>query len=177
MNLFVRTSGEPLQVLGAIREVVRELNPEVPVTDVATAHDLVDDALATPRNLAGAVGAFAAVALLLAMIGIYGVMSYFVNEHRKDIGIRLALGGKPGAVLGLVLARGLRPVLFGTAIGFVLALVATRFMTRMLFGVSPHDPATLGMVALAMLGTAIAACWIPARHAARLDPARVLRHD
>ncbi|MGH7507596.1 MAG: FtsX-like permease family protein, partial [Longimicrobiales bacterium] len=175
--LYVRTSGEPLQALGSIRDIVHDLDPDIAVTDVATADDLVEDALAAPRNLAGVVVAFAAIAFMLAMIGIYGVMSYFVHEHRKDIGIRLALGGRPAEVLGLVLGRGMRPVLFGTAIGFAIAVAITRFITRLLFGVSPHDPATLAAVALAMLGTAVGACWLPARRAARLDPAQVLRHD
>ncbi len=176
-NLFVRASGNPLLLLGSIRAIVRELDPEIPLTDVATADDLVDDALAAPRNLALVVVAFAAVALALAMIGIYGVMSYFVNEHRKAIGIRLALGGRPGEVVGFVLGRGMKPVLVGTAIGFAIAFGVTRFIARLLFVVSPQDPATLGTVALAMLCTAVAACWLPARHAARVDPVQVLRND
>jgi predicted permease len=175
--LHVRASGEALPLLGAIRAIVHELDPAIPITDIATGHELIDAALAAPRNLAGVVIAFAAVALLLAMIGIYGVMSYFVHEHRKDIGIRLALGGRPAEVLGLVLGRGMKPVLAGTAIGFAIAIGVTRFITRLLFTVSPNDPATLGIVALAMLGTAVAACWLPARHAARLDPAEVLRNE
>lgn len=176
-NLFVRTSGDPLQQLASIRAIVHALDPAIPITNVVTADDLVDDALAAPRNLAGIVIAFAGVALVLAMIGIYGVMSYFVHEHRKDIGVRLALGGSPVKVLGLVLSRGMKPVLLGTAVGFAFALAATRFITRLLFAVSPHDPATLAIVALTMLGTATAACWLPARLAARLDPAHVLRSD
>jgi hypothetical protein len=176
-NLFVRTNGEPLQLLNSIRIAVRELDPTIPLTEAAIADDLVDEALAAPRNIAGVVVAFALIALVLAMIGIYGVMSYFVHEHRKDIGIRLALGGRPRAVLGLVLGRGMKPVVFGTALGFAIAFGMTRFISRLLFGVSPQDPATLGLVGLAMLGTAVAACWLPARHAARLDPAQVLRQE
>jgi ABC-type antimicrobial peptide transport system permease subunit len=176
-NLFVRASGDPLQLLGSIRAIVQELDPEVPLSDIATARDLVDDALAAPRNLAAVVVGFAGVALVLAMIGIYGVMSFFVNENRRAIGIRLALGGRPSAVLGLVLGRGMRPVLLGTAIGFAIAFGATRFIARLLFVVSPHDPATLGLAAFAMLGTAAAACWLPARQASRLDPAKVLRNE
>jgi predicted permease len=176
-NLFVRSNGEPLQLLNAIRTTVRQLDPTIPITDVAIADDLVDQALAAPRNIAGVVVAFAVIALVLAMIGIYGVMSYFVQEHRKDIGIRLALGGRPREVLGLVLGRGMKPVIFGTVLGFGIAFGIMRFINRLLFGVSPQDPATLGLVALAMLGTAVIACWLPARHAARLDPAQVLRQE
>ena len=175
--LFVRTQGEPLRLMNSIRSTVRALDPTIPITDVAIADDLVDQALAAPRNIAGVVVAFALIALVLAMIGIYGVMSYFVHEHRKDIGIRLALGGRPLAVLGLVLGRGMKPVMFGIALGFAIAFGMTRFISGLLFGVSPQDPTTLGLVALAMLVTAAAACWLPARHAARLDPAQILRQE
>jgi putative ABC transport system permease protein len=177
MNLYVRTNGDPLALLGSIRAIVKELDPTVPVTDVTTASQLVDAALVAPRNLAAVVIAFAVVALLLALIGIYGVMSYFVNEHRKDIGIRLALGGRPRAVFGLVLGRGLAPVALGTVMGIAMAMGVTRFIARLLYRVSPHDAATFGMVALAMIIAAVLACWLPARNAARLDPARVLRLD
>jgi predicted permease len=176
-NLFVRAHGDPLALLGAIRRIVRELDPTIPIADVATGRELIDDALAAPRNLARVVLAFAGVAVLLAMVGIYGVMSYFVNEHRKDIGIRLVLGGRPATVLGLVLGRGMQPVVAGIVVGFLIAGAITRFLSRMLFGVSPRDPATLAFVAVAMLTTALAACWLPARRAARLEPAQVLRQE
>jgi putative ABC transport system permease protein len=176
-NLYVRAQGDPLALLEPIRAIVRELDPAVPITAVTTATKLVDDALLAPRNLTAAVIGFAAVALILAMIGIYGVMNYFVNEHRKDIGIRLALGGKPAAVFGLVLGRGLKPVAAGTLIGFAIAMGVTRFIAGLLYGVSPRDATTLAIVAFAMFTTAALACWLPARAAARLDPARVLRLD
>jgi ABC-type antimicrobial peptide transport system permease subunit len=175
--LYVRSSGDPQRLVGSIRTIVQELDPRVPLTQIATGDELIDQALAAPRNLAGVVVGFAGVALFLAMIGIYGVMSYFVHEHRKDIGIRLALGGKPREVLALILGRGMKPVLVGTLLGFGIAVGVTRYITRLLFNVAPRDPTTLALVALAMLATAIAACWLPARYAARLDPAQVLRHD
>jgi predicted permease len=176
--LFARvTAGDPLSVTSAIRAIVRDLDPTAPLTDVTTAGALVDDALAAPRNLAGVVAGFGAVALVLAMIGIYGVMSFFVREHRRDIGIRLALGGGPAAVLRLVMARGLTPVGVGVLVGGVAALIVTRFLARLLYGVSPRDPLTLAIVAFAMLATAIAACWLPAREAARVDPIRTLREE
>jgi putative ABC transport system permease protein len=176
-NLFVRAQGDPLALVGSIRGIVRELDRTVPIAEIALGTELIDDALAAPRNLASVVLAFAAVAVLLAMIGIYGVMSYFVNEHRRDIGIRLVLGGRPAAVLGLVLGRGMQPVIAGTLVGFLIAAGVTRFLSRLLFGVSPRDPATLALVALAMLSTALAACWLPAHRAARLEPAQVLRQE
>jgi putative ABC transport system permease protein len=176
-NLFVRAQGDPLALVGSIRGIVREIDPATPIADIALGSQLIDDALATPRNLARVVLGFAAVAVLLALIGIYGVMSYFVNEHRRDIGIRLALGGRPGTVLGLVIGRGMQPVVAGTLIGFFIATGVTRFLNRLLFGVSPRDPATLALVALAMLSTALVACWLPARRAARLEPAQVLRQE
>ena len=177
MNLFVRTSGEPLQVLGAIREVVRELNPEVPVTDVATAHDLVDDALATPRNLAGAVGAFAAVALLLAMIGIYGVMSYSVAQRSHELGIRCALGASAWQLVGLVVRGGAMMAATGLLIGVVGAFAVTRTLSTLLFEVTPNDPLTLCSVGLMLAGIAMAACWLPARRITRVDPVEALRYE
>ncbi|MCI0434995.1 MAG: ABC transporter permease [Gemmatimonadetes bacterium] len=175
--LFVRARAEPLRLLAPIRAIIRELDPTIALTAVATGEQLMTSALAIPRNMAGALIGFAVVALVLAMIGIYGVMSYFVTEHRKDIGVRLALGGRATAVLGHVLGRGMVPVLLGTAVGFGVAFALTRFISRLLFGVSPNDPATLGMVALAMMSTALLACWLPARQASRLDPAQILRAD
>lgn len=108
---------------------------------------------------------------------VIGILPRQAGPLRKDIGIRLALGGTAPGVIALVIGRGMKPVLLGGAIGFVIAAGVTRFISRLLFGVSPYDPTTMGIVALAMLGTAAAACWLPARHAARLDPAQVLRHD
>ena len=175
--LYLRSRGDPLQHVSSLRAMVRELDPTAAVSDIAAGADLVDAALAAPRNIATVVVAFAVVALILAMIGIYGVMSWFVHEHRKDIGVRLVLGGRPAEVLALVVGRGMKPVVIGTAIGVAIAVGVLRLISRSLFGVSPNDPATLGFVAVAMFATAIVACWLPARAATRLEPAQVLRHD
>ena len=176
--LFVRVpEGNPLALVAPIRRIVRELDPGTAIDDIATADHLVDRALAAPRNIAALVLAFAAIAVLMALIGIYGVMSYFVHEHRREIGIRIVLGGRPRRVLQGIVGAGMRPVLVGTAAGLVLAALATRFTEHLLFGVAPGDPATLAAVAAAMLATALVACWIPTAGATRMDPGTVLRED
>jgi putative ABC transport system permease protein len=175
--LFVRTAGEPLAVLPAVRAVVRDLDPALPISSVAKMDELVQSALSSPRNFLGLIGAFAAVALLLAAIGIYGVMSFFVQQHTRDIGIRMALGGSRGAVLRLVVGKGMRLVFLGAAVGVAGALVLTRSMTAMLFEVSPTDPVTFVTVTAGLAATALVSCAVPARRAAGVDPATTLRQE
>ncbi len=175
--LFVRTAGDPLALLQAVRGVVHELDSSVPIVDVATGDELIRRALAAPRNLTAAVAAFSTVALLLAVIGIYGTMAGYVAERRRDIGIRMALGGRPNSVLGLVLARGMAPVLAGAGLGMLLALALTRFLSGMLYDVHARDPLTFLAIVAMLVVTAAAACLIPASRAARLDPVQTLRSD
>lgn len=175
--LFVRTTVDPLSVLPAIRTVVRESDPAVPLSGVATMDELVQEALNSPRNFLVLIAAFAAVALLLAAIGIYGVMSYFVQQHTRDIGIRMALGGSRGAVLRLVVGQGMGLVVLGAGIGIVGALALARLMSSMLFEVSPTDAVTYVSVTAGLVATALVACAVPARRAAGLDPAATLREE
>ncbi len=175
--LFVRTAGDTDSVLPAIRAIVRELDPALPISSVATMDELMQNALDSPRNTLSLIAAFAAVALLLAAIGIYGVMSYFVQQHTRDIGIRLALGAGPAAVLRLIVGKGLRVVVVGVAIGVSAALWLTRFMTSILFEVSATDTVTFVSVTAGLVVTAAIAVTLPARRAARVDPATTLREE
>jgi len=142
-----------------------------------TIDQLVARSLQTPQSLSVLVGSLAAVALVLSMIGIYGVMSYYVQQHLRDIGIRLALGGRPGDVLRLVLQQGMTVVTSGIVVGLVSAFLVTRLMSSLLFGVAAADPVTFAGAVAFLLGVALLACFLPARRAMGLEPAAVLRND
>lgn len=173
----VRTAVDPLTVLAPLRQVVRGLDPELPLEEIATVEELLADSLEVPRLLSALVAAFAAASLLLSVIGIYGVMSYFVQQHTREIGIRLALGGQPRTVRRLVVGRGLRVVGLGVVAGLGAALALTGSLSSLLFGVAATDPPTYLGVAAAMLGAALVACLVPARRAAAVDPATTLRAE
>jgi len=175
--LYVRGFADPLALLPAVRAAARALDPGLVLYDVASGGQLVDSALRAPRNLLLGVGAFAATALLLAVIGLYGVLACFVERHRREIGIRVALGGGTRSVVRLVLARGMRPVLAGGSIGLLAAVGVTGFLRSLLFGVGTRDASTYAAVSAAMLATALVACLIPAVRAALLDPVRTLRDE
>jgi putative ABC transport system permease protein len=173
--VVLRTAGNPAALPAGLRQAVRELDPGLALTDVATGQELVFDSLAQPRYLSVLVGMFALAALLLSVVGIYGVMTYFVEQHTRDIGIRLALGAEPSAMRRMVVGQGLRLVAFGIAAGAGASLLSARLMQTLVFGVSPSDPQILMAVPLALAIVAAIACSTPARRAARLDPAVVLR--
>jgi putative ABC transport system permease protein len=175
--VILRTAVDPMSVLPSVREVFRELDPALPLTRVATIEEGFADSLASPRYLTILVAAFAGIALLLSIIGVYGVMSYFVQQHTRDIGIRLALGGGPSNVLRLVVGQGMRLVGVGVAVGIGAALALTRYMSSLLFGVGATDTLTFVSVSGAMLGVALLACFLPARRAAGVDPALTLREE
>jgi putative ABC transport system permease protein len=171
----VRTAGDPLALGPSVRQAVKQLDPGLALADVATGDELIAEALATPRYLGLLIGFFACTALVLSVVGIYGVMAYFVQQHTRDIGIRLAIGGDPGRVRRMVVFHGVRLVLVGVGVGVGAAFLASRLMSTVLFGVSPTDLRVIVGVPTALLAVAIAACLIPAHRAAGLDPAEVLR--
>ncbi len=138
--IILRTTVDPSSVLPSVRQIVRELDPRLPFSDVATIDEMVTQSLDQPRSLSLLVGCFAMVALLLSAIGIYGVMAYYVQQHSKDISIRLALGGRPGDVLRLIVGQGMKVVSGGIAIGLLSALGLTRLMSSVLYGVTPNGP-------------------------------------
>lgn len=175
--LIVRTGGDPSALANGVRQAMKDLDPELAVSNIATGDGLVDEALATPRYLSVLVGMFGLAALVLSIVGIHGVMSHFVQQHTRDIGIRLALGGDPGAMRRMVILQGLGLVAIGVVVGVGAALLSAQLMSSVLFGVSPNDVRILVAIPAALLLVAVAACAIPARRAARLDPATILRES
>jgi putative ABC transport system permease protein len=148
-----------------------------PVSDIKTMDQVLSDSLARRRIYMALLGMFAGAALLLAAVGIYGVMSYTVNQRVHEIGLRLALGAERADVLRLILSEGTKIAFVGTAIGIAVALALTRLMTSLLYGVTATDPATLLAVAALPVLVAVVACYIPARRAVRVDPMVALRHE
>ena len=175
--LIVRTATDPARLIGSIRQTVRALDPGVPFSNVATMDELVATSLEQPRSLSILVGTLAGVALLLSVIGIYGVMAYYVQQQLKEISIRLALGATRGNVLSLVLRQGVAVVLGGIAAGLLAAAFAGRWMSALLFGVGATDVLPFVVVALLLMTVAGVACLVPARRATSLQPAIVLRND
>ena len=175
--MSVRTAGEPMAVASATRAALKAVDPDVPANEVRTMEDRIAENIAQPRVSVALLGSFSGVALLLAAIGIYGVVSYTVAQRTREIGIRMALGARREGVLRLVIGQGLAPVAAGVAVGLALALAATRLMSSLLYGVSATDPLTFGAVALFLGAVALVATYIPARRATRVDPLVALRYE
>jgi predicted permease len=177
LNFVVRTTLPADALSGTIHQAVSELDPALPVIKLRAMDDVFDEAIGRPRLLADLLGIFAALALLLAAIGSYGVLAYMVTERRREIGIRMALGADRGSVLQMVLGQGLRLTVAGVIIGLAAALGINRVLSSLLFGVAPFDPATIGVVLALMTTVALVACYLPARGATKVDPMIVLRED
>jgi predicted permease len=177
LNLVVRTAaGDPLALTDTLRRKITERNPDVPVK-ATTMTSTLETASSTPRFQTFLLLTFAAVALLLAMAGVYGVMAYTVNQRIPELGVRIALGATPETILGLVLGQGARLAALGLAAGIGLALLAGRALQGMLFGVAPHDPVILVAVSLVVAVATALACYIPGRRAVRVDPMVALRAE
>ena len=175
--LTVRTTSEPQALMPALRGVLRELDPSVPVYEVATLREVVDRSVAQRRFVMQLLGTFAALALLLATIGLYGVVSYMVAQRTREVGLRVALGASAGHILRLILGSGIKTVAIGLAVGLAATLVVARFLGTLLFGVDPHDPVTLGAAAGILMLVALLAHLIPAMRALRIDLSIALRQE
>jgi putative ABC transport system permease protein len=177
MILVVRTAGEPMAAATGVVRTVHDLDPEQPVADVRPMERVVDSAVAGARFNTVALAIFAAIAFVLAAIGIYGVISYDVTARTNEIGIRMALGAESGDVVKLIVGHGARLAAYGIAVGLVLAFGLTRLMASMLFGVSPRDFYTFAAISALLGAVALAASYLPARRAMALEPAAALRHE
>jgi putative ABC transport system permease protein len=177
LSVVVRGTDDPVPVERALRAAVRGLDPDLPLTDVKTLASIASQSAAQPRFRTAVLAAFAAISLLLAAIGVYGLLSYSVTQRVREIGVRMALGARPGDVLRLVVGEGMRLVGAGAALGVVGALTSSRLVSGLLFGVSAADPLTYGAVVMLLVAVAFIACYIPALRAARLHPIAALKAD
>jgi putative ABC transport system permease protein len=177
MTLVIKSAGDPSSLTGPVRAVIRELDPGLPVADVRTLDDVVAATMSTPRFTGVLLGAFAALALVLSAIGIYGVLAYVVSRRTREIGIRVAIGAGRGQVLRMVLGNGLALAFAGVAIGIAVAALASRLMRTLLYGVTPGDPLTYLAVAVGLSLVAVAASLVPAWRATRVDPVVALKTE
>ena len=175
--LVMRTSVDPSSVVGNVRQEVAKLDPELPLANVSTIQGAIDRSLVTTRLTNWLLAGFAATALLLALTGIYGVMSLNVANRRNEFGIRLALGAQRSNVLRMMLGQGLRLAMVGVGLGLLAAIAFTRLLKGLLFGISASDPLTFAAIAMLLAGVALLACWIPARRATKVDPLEALRYE
>jgi putative ABC transport system permease protein len=177
MTLLVRSEESPQPLVSAVRAKISETDPNLPVSGIMSMDDVVSTSVAQPRLTMQFAGIFAGCALLLAAIGIYGVMAYTVSARKQELGIRVALGARPADILRLVVGQGMRMTLIGVALGVVVSLALTRLLASLLFGVRASDPLVFGVAAIVLVGVAFLACYLPARRATRVDPIIVLRYE
>jgi putative ABC transport system permease protein len=177
MTLVVRAAGGQEGLVSAVRRQVLALDKDQPVSSVGTMQRLVEDSMAQPRYNTLLLSLFGAIALILASVGVYGVISFSVAQRTREIGIRMALGARRADVLKMVISEGARLALMGVAIGLAAALALTRVLSRLLFEVSPTDPWTFVGITLLLCSVASLACWLPAHRATKIDPMNALRHE
>ncbi|HEV2986646.1 MAG TPA: FtsX-like permease family protein, partial [Vicinamibacterales bacterium] len=175
---IVRThTSDPAALAAAVRTAIWSVDSDVPVFDIRTMNQIVSRSLGTRRFAAATMSSFAALALALAVIGLYGVLSYAVAQRTSELGVRLALGATPGHLLRLVLGDGLRLTIVGIVIGALVGAAGARAMSHLLFGVQDFDPATFAGAAALLVGVALIASFVPARRASRVDPMVALRSE
>ncbi len=176
-SLVVRTANDPMKLAGALRHEVMAVDREQPITAVRTMDEIVDQELAGRRFSVRLIGLFAALALALAAIGLYGVVSYSVAHRTQEMGLRMALGASKWNVIGMVLGEALKLTLAGLIVGATMAVLATRFLKGQLFGITPDDPETFLIAAVTLLAVVMAGTYVPARRATQVDPAVALRAE
>jgi putative ABC transport system permease protein len=176
-TILIRTVGDPKLMAEAIRRETKSIIPNLPPPLIRTMDNLVSETVAQPRLQTGLLSLFAGIALLLAVVGLYGVLTYLVTQRTREIGVRIALGAQERNVLALVVGHGMKLALAGIALGVLLALALTRVINNLLYGVKPTDPLTFSLVSLLLVAIALLACWLPARRAARVHPMVALRYE
>jgi putative ABC transport system permease protein len=177
MTLVVRTAGDPMAMLPPVRDLIRGMDPHVPLGTARSMDQVVATSVAEPRFASGVLAGFAVMALVLAIIGIYGLVGYAVARRSKEIAVRMAIGAAPTAVVRQFVLQGMAPVAAGVGLGVAAAMALSRTVRHMLFGVAPQDPLTLLAAVAILLATALLACVVPARRAARVAPQAVLRAE
>ena len=177
MNLVVRTTSDPLSLVGAVKSQIQAIDKDLPIADAKSMQQLLAESVSGRRFNMLLLTVFAVVALMLAIVGIYGVMSYTVTQRTHEIGIRVAVGAQSRDVFRMVIGQGMMLAMIGVAFGLVGAFALTRLMTSMLFGVEPTDPATFVSIAVLLTGVALVACYIPGRRATKVNPLVALRYE
>jgi len=175
--MIVKTSGDPGAVIAGVREQIKAIDPELPPFNIQTMNDVLYSSLARERFTTILLIIFAGVALVLAAIGVYGIISYGVTQRVQEVGVRMALGAQTRDVLKLIIGQGLKLVLIGTMVGAAAAFATTRFISDLLYQVSATDPLTFGATSLLIAGVAFLACYVPARRAASVDPIEAIRTE
>jgi ABC-type antimicrobial peptide transport system permease subunit len=175
MTLTIATEGDPYRFVEPVRARIRALDPTMPVSEIRTVDEVVAASIAQPRFGMILLAAFAAIALSLAVVGIYGVLAYAVSQRKQEIGIRMALGAESGQVVRMVVRQGMAMAISGVAVGTGLAWMLTSLMEGLLYGVTPQDPLTFASVPAGFVLVALLACWLPAARATLVRPATALR--
>jgi len=176
-TLQVQTAGKPGSVIAGVRGQIQSLEPNLAITNVQTIGEIIDQGLWAPEMGAALLALFGGLALVLAAVGVYGVLAYSVTQQTREIGIRMAMGAERSDVLGLVVGQGLKLTGAGLVAGILVALALTRKLSSLLFGVSAYDPLTYASVILVLVFVALLACYIPAQRATRVDPLVALRYE
>jgi putative ABC transport system permease protein len=177
MTVIVKGSSDPNQLLSSVRAAVREIDPDQPIYNPRTMYEIRAESVQAERLNLTLLSIFAGIALVLAIVGIYGVMSYSVTQRTHEIGIRMAIGARPRDVFAMILGHGMKLALIGVAIGLLAAFALTRLMETMLFGVEPTDVPTFSLISLLLISVAALACYIPGRRATKVEPTISLRYE
>jgi putative ABC transport system permease protein len=177
MTIIVKGQADPNQMVASLRQQVRQVDPDQPIYNIRTMDEIRAESVAPERLNLTLLSLFAGIALVLAIVGIYGVMSYTVTQRTHEIGIRMAIGAQPRDVFKMVIGQGMMLALIGVVFGLIGAFALTRLMATMLFGVEPTDPATFASIAVLLTAVALIACYIPGRRATKVDPVESLRYE